>query len=173
MIHLNLFVGSCSFRRYQDNCFIICSFQMARGGGTKCPPPSSYVSQKPIQDRVKGINRQNMWKFFKLIFFQGNLSKKWPRNVFFWNGKFWGKTVKNRDFRPFFEKMNWKCSKNICRLIINLGLTKFCYTNCFTFMLYAFPILRSTHSQCNYGLTLKGTKSADPNWLFHQSSIIK
>ena len=24
-----------------------------RGGGTKCPPPSSYVSQTPIQDRVK------------------------------------------------------------------------------------------------------------------------
>ena len=37
-----------------------------RGGGTKCPPPSSYVSQKPITDRVK-LNIADAVKHLKLL----------------------------------------------------------------------------------------------------------
>ena len=37
-------------------------------------------------------------KNLKLIFFQGNLAKKYSQNVVFENGEFWGKTVKKRNF---------------------------------------------------------------------------
>ena len=53
--YLYLFVLSCNFRWYQDNCSIMCSFQIKTGEG------GSYGSQSPSSLGLNLINTIQVW----------------------------------------------------------------------------------------------------------------